>query len=183
MHIRLATPADLPGIVDIYNASIAGRQATADLAPVTVDSKQAWFDKYTPERRPMWVAETTEEGDLLGWLGLSDFYSEKPAYHATAEVSLYVASQAQGQGVGKALLSHLFSQQKTLGLTSLTAVIFEHNAVSLRLFEKFGFTLWGRFPHIADLDGKPATVVVLGWQQCPQSEQPSLTHLGKRQGV
>lgn len=167
MHIRLATPADLPGIVELYNAAIAGRQATADLAHVTVESRQAWFKKHTPERRPMWVAQAAGGGELLGWLGLSDFYSEKPAYHATAEASLYVAPQAQGQGVGKTLLAHLFSQREALGLTSLTAVIFEHNAVSLRLFEKFGFTLWGRFPHIADLDGKPATVVVLGWQDGP----------------
>jgi len=36
MPIRHATASDLPEIVSIYNASIPGRMATADLAPVSV---------------------------------------------------------------------------------------------------------------------------------------------------
>ncbi len=36
MQIRLATLADLPAFVQIYNAAIPGRQATADTEPVTL---------------------------------------------------------------------------------------------------------------------------------------------------
>ena len=41
--LRLAEPADLPAIVEIYNATIASRQVTADLEPVPVESRFEWF--------------------------------------------------------------------------------------------------------------------------------------------
>ena len=55
--IRHATQADLAAIVAIYNASIPGRLATADTAPVTVDSRREWFAAFDPASRPIWVAE------------------------------------------------------------------------------------------------------------------------------
>lgn len=58
MSIRLrdAVEADLPAIVAIYNATIAGRVVTADLEPVSIESRLAWFRAHNPERRPLWVA-------------------------------------------------------------------------------------------------------------------------------
>ena len=98
MPIRPATLAALPVIVEIYNAAIPGRQATADTEPVTVESRLEWFKAHDPATRPLWVMET--EGQILGWLSLSSFYG-RPAYNATVEVSLYVATAAQGLGVGR----------------------------------------------------------------------------------
>jgi len=66
--IRHAGKADLPAIVDIYNASIPGRLATADTEPVTVDSREDWFAGFNPASRPIWVA-VTDGGDVAGWLG------------------------------------------------------------------------------------------------------------------
>lgn len=51
MRIRHACYADLPAIVAIYNASIPGRQATADTEPVTVAAREAWFHDHNPARR------------------------------------------------------------------------------------------------------------------------------------
>jgi phosphinothricin acetyltransferase len=44
--IRDALPADLAQVVAIYNASIPGRMATADLAPVSVAERRAWFEDF-----------------------------------------------------------------------------------------------------------------------------------------
>ena len=52
---RLARRDDLPVIVDIYNSTIASREVTADTEPVTVASREGWFDDHTPDRRPLWV--------------------------------------------------------------------------------------------------------------------------------
>ena len=41
---RVARPEDLPLIVDIYNSTIASREVTADTEPVSVASRQQWFD-------------------------------------------------------------------------------------------------------------------------------------------
>src|SRR6185295_19383940 len=41
--IRNADTTDLPAIVDIYNAAIPGRLATADTEPVSLESRQSWI--------------------------------------------------------------------------------------------------------------------------------------------
>lgn len=44
--IEFACKEDLPDIVDIYNSTIAGRMVTADLEPVTVESRIPWFEAH-----------------------------------------------------------------------------------------------------------------------------------------
>ena len=53
-HIRDATEADLPAIVDIYDQSIPAGWSTADTEPVTVAARIEWFHKFDPARRPIW---------------------------------------------------------------------------------------------------------------------------------
>jgi L-amino acid N-acyltransferase YncA len=68
MTIRHAVATDLPAVVEIYNASIPGRMATADTSPVSVQQREEWFRGFDPASRPLWVLE--EEGRVAGWLGL-----------------------------------------------------------------------------------------------------------------
>ena len=76
MHIRYATHQDLPDIVAIYNASIAGRMSTADTQPVAVAARETWFRDHDPERRPLLVAEDAR--GIAGWLSVRPFYG-RPA--------------------------------------------------------------------------------------------------------
>ncbi|MBV6625925.1 MAG: N-acetyltransferase [Rivularia sp. (in: Bacteria)] len=159
MIIRHATEKDLHAIVAIYNASIPGRMATADLEPVSVMSRINWFRKRSPLKHPLWVIET---GDIIaGWLSFQPFYG-RPAYRATAEVSIYIATNYQKQGLGKRLLKEAIRQSPNLGLKTLIGFIFEHNEASLKLFEQFAFQRWGHMPGIADIDGIERGLVILG---------------------
>ena len=54
---RNASINDLSEIVAIYNATIPGRMVTADLEPVTIESRKEWFEKHNAQTRPLWVAE------------------------------------------------------------------------------------------------------------------------------
>jgi len=164
MSIRPATLAELPVIVDIYNAAIPGRQATADTEAVTVESRLEWFKAHDPATRPLWVSEI--EGEILGWLSLSSFYG-RPAYNATAEVSLYVATTAQGLGVGRQLLQHALTAAPDLGIITLLAFIFGHNQTSIKLFERYGFTSWGLLPRVAQLDRMECDLSILGLRLGP----------------
>lgn len=146
--------------MDIYNASIPGRLATADTEPVKVEQRQAWFREFDPARRPLWVAEGSEPG-VLGWLSLRSFYG-RPAYAATVEIGLYVAPAAQGRGLGAALLGHAVAAAPGLGIRTILAFVFAHNAPSVRLFEKKGFARWGLLPRVAELDGVERDVAILG---------------------
>ena len=65
-----AQQSDLPKIVATYNSTVASRLVTADLELVSVESKQAWFDAHTPNRRPLWIIET--DGNYAGWMSDCD---------------------------------------------------------------------------------------------------------------
>ncbi len=161
--IRLARPEDLPAIVDIYNASIPGRLATADTEPVSVEQRREWFDRHTLSR-PIWVAVNEQPGEdeqVLGWVSLEPFYG-RPAYAQTVEVSLYLHPDAQGRGLGRTLLEFVLSQARSLDITHLVAYIFSHNAPSLGLFRKAGFESWGQLPGIAKMDGQRYGLTILG---------------------
>lgn len=159
MTIRDAQETDLPAIVAIYNAAIPGRMATADVEPVTVDSRRPWFHEHVPGRFPLWVAEDGKW--IAGWLAFRMFYG-RAAYAAAAEVSLYIAPEAQRQGVGRLLLSEAVRRAASLGLKTLLYFSFAHNTASCRLAETMGFQEWGCLPDIAELDGVPRSLVILG---------------------
>jgi phosphinothricin acetyltransferase len=159
MEIRDASLTDLPAIVEIYNSTVPSRMVTADPEPISVEGRRAWFYEHDPERRPIWIAEVN--GEIAGWFSFEDF-RKKPAYHATAEVSVYVAEKHRRQGVGRRLLEEAIRRAPALGLKTLTAGAFAHNGPSLRLFEGFGFERWAYYPRVAELDGMERDLVVMG---------------------
>jgi phosphinothricin acetyltransferase len=158
-NFRDATLDDLPGIVAIYNSTVPSRLVTADLEPVTVESRLAWFHAHGPRARPLWVVE--ENGTVLAWLSFSDFYG-RPAYQRSAEVSIYLAESARGKGLGKQLLQAALERAPALGIDTVLGFVFGHNEPSLRLFKSFEFQTWGTLPRVAVLDGIERDLVILG---------------------
>ncbi|MBU8907996.1 GNAT family N-acetyltransferase [Desertibacillus haloalkaliphilus] len=159
LTIREATIEDLPEIVAIYNATIPGRMVTADLEPVSVESRKEWFHQHTPNYRPLWVMET--ENKICGWLSLESFYG-RPAYHATAEVSIYIKDSFTGKGIGSTFLEYAIEQAPTLGIKTILGFVFGHNRPSLQLFYRFGFEKWGELPNVAELDDVERDLVIIG---------------------
>jgi phosphinothricin acetyltransferase len=157
--IRDATAADLAAIVAIYNAAIPGRLATADTEPITVESRNAWLAAHAPSTYPLWVADADRA--IAGWLSFQPFYG-RPAYRATAELSVYVSPSQQRRGIGRALVAHAVDHSAALGFTTLLGFVFGHNAPSLALFTAFGFERWGHLARIAVLDGDERDLAILG---------------------
>ena len=159
MTIRHAIETDLPTIVAIYNTAIPSRMATADLEPVSVESRLAWFHGRSPSQRPLWVIEV--EGVIAGWLSFQSFYG-RPAYNKTGEISIYIAPAFHRCGLGRQLLAQAIDESPSLGFKTLVGFIFAHNQPSLKLFETFGFQRWGHLPKIAELDGVERDLVIVG---------------------
>ncbi len=157
--IRPAVQADLPAIVAIYNSAIPGRQATADLQPVNIASRQAWFDAHGGNR-PLYVVENPA-GQVLAWGSFSDYYP-RHAYRISAEISIYVHQDARGSGLGRRLAEYMCAQAPALDIRNIIAVIFAHNTPSIRLFSALGFSEWGRLPQVCDMETFIADVVILG---------------------
>lgn len=159
---RVARPEDLPVIVDIYNATIASREVTADTEPVTVASRQQWFDDHDPARRPLWVIhDGNHSGPVIGWMSYSNFYG-RPAYSGTAEVSIYIAEDWRGKGLGRYCLEQAIEHAPKIAVHTLLGFIFGHNAPSLGLFKKYGFETWANLPRVATLDGIERDLIILG---------------------
>ena len=156
---RQATREDLPAIVDIYNATIPSRLVTADLDPVSIESRIEWFEQHKPDFRPLWVAQGN--GQLAGWLSFSTFYG-RPAYNKTAELSVYISESFRNLGLGSYFLEQAIANAPSIGIDRLIGFVFGHNHPSLKLFEKFGFERWGELPGVTLLDGVERDVIILG---------------------
>ncbi|MDR6737820.1 MULTISPECIES: GNAT family N-acetyltransferase [unclassified Sphingobacterium] len=160
LKFRNAEQQDLPYIVEIYNSTIASRMVTADTEPVSVASRQKWFDEHNASKRPLWMVED-QNNQLLGWVSFQSFYG-RPAYDATVEISIYLDEQQRGRGLGKQILQHCMDKAPGLGVHTLLGFIFAHNLASIALFEKMGFEEWANLPNIATLDQEERSLKILG---------------------
>lgn len=164
---RLATLADLPTIVAIYNDTIASKTVTADTEPVSIASRQAWFAAHQSPDRPLWVVE--QENKIIAWLSFSSFYG-RPAYQGTAEVSIYLTASARGKGLGAFLLRSAIDFAPSIGLHTLLGFIFAHNTPSIKLFEKMNFATWGHLPRVAVLNEIECDLLILGLRLKPAAQ-------------
>ncbi|AMN50369.1 GNAT family N-acetyltransferase [Psychrobacter sp. P2G3] len=173
--VQRASKADLPEILAIYNQSIAGKQATANLTPVTCEERAEWFEEHLNSlTRPIYVvravvklaADTTESAvqtasPIIAWGSFSDLYA-RTAYHISTEISIYLHQDYHGKGLGSLLARWMMTQAPSLGIHNVIALIFAHNQPSLGLFRKLGFEQWGYMPKVCDMEGFIADVVMLG---------------------
>lgn len=164
-QLRDALAADLPAIVAIYNATIASRQVTADLVPVTVEQRQPWFEAHRNPTRPLWVL-TDAEGGVAAWLSFDTFYP-RAAYDGTAMLAIYVAEGQRGRGLGRTLLRTAIARAPGMQLHTLLGYIFAHNEPSLRLFAVHGFVRWAHLPRVCVLDGVERDVIIMGRRVAP----------------
>ena len=158
VHIRQATEADLQAIVDIYNQSIPGGWSTADTRPIAVADRVEWFRKFDPARRPIWVAEADVQ--VVATAYLSSFYGGRPAYDATAEVSIYIATAFHRRGIGRRLKEWVIEQCPQLGVTTLLSMHFDHNQATRRINERLGFEQCGHLREIAVVQGQKRGLVI-----------------------
>ena len=152
IEIRDLRPLDWPEVAAIYEDGIRTGNATFE---TSVPSWESWDGAHSEHRC---VAEL--DGKVGGWGALSP-YSDRCCYSGVAEDSVYVASWAQGRGVGRALLEKLIALSEAAGIWTLQAGIFPENKASLRLHLGCGFRLVGVRDRIGELNGVWRDVLLL----------------------
>jgi phosphinothricin acetyltransferase len=101
-----------------------------------------------------------EAGAVVGWAVLSAI-SDRCAYQGVAEDSVYVAEQARGRGVGRALLTQLTRRAESAGIWTVQAGIFPENTASIALHHACGFRTVGLRERLGQRDGVWRDVLLL----------------------
>ena len=151
--IAALTPADWDDVRRIYVEGIATGNATLE---TEAPSWEKWDRGHRGDAR--FVAR--EEHRVVGWAALSRV-SERCVYEGVAEVSVYVASDARGRGVGRRLLEELVRASEDAGVWTLQAGIFPENAASIALHERCGFRVVGTRQRLGRLRGRWRDVALL----------------------
>ena len=138
-------PSDWNDVQAIYLEGIETGQATFETAVPN------WQTFDASKRLDCRLAAKIGE-QLVGWAVLSPV-SKRPVYAGVAEVSVYVAAAARGQGIGKMLLQALVAASEEAGIWTLTASIFPENEVSIAIHKNCGFRVLGRRERIAQHHG------------------------------
>jgi phosphinothricin acetyltransferase len=152
LEIRDLRSPDWPEVARIYEDGMRSGNATFETG---VPSWEAWDAAHTDIR-----LLAALDGTAAGWAALSP-YSDRGCYAGVAEDSVYVASWAQGRGVGGALLDELIERSEATGIWTLQAGIFPENKASLRLHLGRGFRLVGVRERIGELNGVWRDVLLL----------------------
>ena len=158
LRVRALRPADWPAVRAIYAAGIATGDATLE---TEVPSWQSWDAAHLPGGRLLAVGPGPDGRETaLGWAALSPV-STRCVYGGVAEVSVYVAADAQRRGVGRALLGELVAASERAGIWTLQAGILPENQASVALHHSCGFRTVGVRERIGQLRGRWRDVLLL----------------------
>jgi L-amino acid N-acyltransferase YncA len=135
MDLKAMRPDDWPAVRAIFEAGIATGNATFE---TTAPDWPAWDAAHLPGHRL--VARV--DGQVVGWSALATV-SDRCAYAGVAEDSIYIAPEAQGQGIGRALLTAIVASAEQAGIWTVQTGIFPEDQPSIRLHETCGFRLVG----------------------------------------
>lgn len=154
MKIRALVPKDWTQVEAIFLEGIQTKNATFR---TEVPSWADWNSGHHQHSRFVMIDNLAE---IIGWIAIAPV-SKRPAYKGVAEISIYIASKASGQGIGQQLLEKVIASSEKNGIWTLYASIFPENEASIHIHTKNGFEIVGRRKKIAQLDGIWRDTIIL----------------------
>ncbi|WP_331372564.1 GNAT family N-acetyltransferase [Sinorhizobium chiapasense] len=136
--LRDAVAADLPAITEIYRESVLNGVATYEVTPPSEAEMALRFSTITGSGYPYIVAQEDYGRAIVGYAYASAFRT-RTAYRFLVEDSIYLAPEARGKGVGRALLAELVKRCTALGFRQMVAVIGGAHPSSIALHRALGF--------------------------------------------
>lgn len=136
--IRASRDADLPAITTIYAHHVLQGTGTFEIDPPAESDMMARRADVLSKGLPWLVLE--DNGHVLGY-AYCNWFKPRPAYRFSAEDSIYLAPEASGRGLGRALLAELAAQAQRAGVRKLIAVIGDSaNTGSVGVHRSVGFS-------------------------------------------
>lgn len=144
MNIRKVTPDDAEAIVRIYNKYVLETAVSFEDDALSTDEMRRRIETISASH-PYFVGE--EAGRVVGYCYVHP-WKERTAYRHTMEVTIYLADEALGRGLGTQLMERLLSACRQEGYHALVACITADNEASLSFHKRFGFRQASFFPEV-----------------------------------
>jgi phosphinothricin acetyltransferase len=145
-RVRDATVDDVPRILDITNEAIEHTTANWSLEPTTLEERLEWFREHQHRGWPVLVA-VGPDARVIGFAAYGEF-RPKAGYRFTVEHSIYVDAAERGHGIGSTLLAALVERARAAGVHVMIGGVAGDNTASIRLHERFGFTVTGHLRQV-----------------------------------
>ena len=145
MEIKSITKYNFPELVEIYKQGLATNIAA-------FQNELPTWEEWDKGHLNFCRISIYLNSEMLGWTALSPV-SSRCVYAGVAEVSVYVATNARGKGIGEMLLNELIKQSESNEIWTLQSGIFAENQNSIKLHEKCGFRIVGYREKIGKKDG------------------------------
>lgn len=152
--IRAMAPSDADAVLRIYQQGI-------DTGEATFETRAPSWEEFDARRLPQHRLVAIDDFDaVLGWVAVTP-YSSRPVYAGVVEHGVYVDPEAQGRGVGLALMQALIDSTEAAGVWTIQAGVFPENKSSISLHRRVGFREVGTRERIACHYGRWRDVVLL----------------------
>ncbi|MET9848535.1 GNAT family N-acetyltransferase [Streptomyces ossamyceticus] len=154
VQVRQGVEADLATLTDIYNHYVRETPITFDTAVFTPEERRPWLLSHLVDGRHRLIVATTEDSQRILGYATSSAFRAKAAYDTSVEVSVYLAPDAGGRGVGTLLYKALFEALAGEDVHRAYAGIAQPNEPSTRLHERFGFRHVGTYREVGRKFGR-----------------------------
>jgi L-amino acid N-acyltransferase YncA len=162
--VRAATTADAAAIADIYRPYVLETAVSFEETPPTAAEFEARM--LAAPRLPWLVA--IRESTVVGYCYASR-HAARASYRWAADVSVYLAQNERGRGIGRLLYTELLPLVQALGYVSVFAGITMPNDASVGFHEAFGLTPVGVYRNVGFKHNKWRDV---GWWQLTFTDPP-----------
>ena len=166
--IRIARESDIPAMLEIYRPYVENTTYSFEYdLPCRRSFTQRFYDHTAQFPWLVWE----EEGRVLGYAYAGAPW-ERAGYRWSAEVSIYLAPEIHGRGVGRALYERLEGILTRQGYRMVYAVITGENTGSIAFHERLGYRHRAKFPNCGFKHGRWLSVVWMD-KQLRGAEAPS----------
>jgi phosphinothricin acetyltransferase len=157
--IRSSHADDIAQITAIYQHHVLYSTGTFEVEPPSqTDMTQRRADVLSKNLPYLVAVDGTQ---VLGF-AYCNWFKPRPAYRYSAEDSIYLAPEAIGSGLGRALLAELCSQAERVGVRKLIAVIGDSgNLGSIGVHRSAGFQDVGKLTSCGWKFGRWLDVVMM----------------------
>ena len=145
MKFSTITEENYPDVKNIYLEGIETGLATFE---TSAPSWEIWNQDHLPFGRVL----LTESGKSIAWGSLAPV-SGRCVYGGVAEISVYVAANERGRGLGKIVLNELVRQSEENGIWTVQSGIMTGNVASIKIHESCGFREIGYRERVSQING------------------------------